>query len=434
MPQWCQHMASLRIGPAAAIEGRYRPPSDKSLTHRALMFGAIATGTSRVRNPLGSEDAEATRRCLEAMGLRVESVDDGWLLHPSEWQTPKELLDCGNSGTTMRLLSGLIASRPITATLSGDASLSRRPMGRIAEPLRLMGASVQGDRPPITIQGGGLTGIHYATPVASAQIKSCILLAGLRASGTTTVEEDTLTRDHTERMLSACNVQVSRHRDGERHVVSVAGGQDVQPFDFAVPADISSAAFFMVASALLPAARLTLEDVGVNPARTGILDVFDQAGVKWFAEAHRDQMGEPVADLTVQDGGDLRPFEISGGLVPRLIDEIPVLAVLATQCDGVSVIRDARELRVKESDRIERVAEGLRAMGARVETRDDGMEIEGPVHLNAAIIDTDGDHRIAMAFAVAGLIARGETIIQGSEAILTSFPTFAEDLWKLSYA
>ncbi len=434
MPQWCQLMASLRIGPAAAIEGRYRPPSDKSLTHRALMFGAIAAGVSRVRNPLGSEDAGATRRCLEAMGLRVEAVEDGWLLHPSEWHTPEGVLDCGNSGTTMRLLSGLIASRPLTATLAGDASLSRRPMGRIAEPLRLMGARVEGDRPPITIHGGGLRGIRYATPVASAQIKSCILLAGLRAEGTTTVEEETLTRDHTERMLAACGVSLDRHRDGERHVVSVHGGQTVQPFDFAVPADISSAAFFMVAAALLPAARLTLEDVGVNPARTGILDVLDQAGVKWFAEAHRDQMGEPVADLTIHDGGDLRPFEIGGGLVPRLIDEIPVLAVLATQCDGVSVIRDAQELRVKESDRIERVAEGLRAMGARVETREDGMEIEGPVQLRGATIQTDGDHRIGMAFAVAGLIAQGETVVEGSEAIQTSFPTFAEDLWKLTYA
>lgn len=427
-------MASLRIGPAAAIEGRYRPPSDKSLTHRALMFGAIASGVSRVRSPLGSEDAEATRRCLEATGLRVEAVEDGWLLHPSEWHAPEGVLDCGNSGTTMRLLSGLIASRPLTATLAGDASLSRRPMGRIAEPLRLMGARVEGDRPPITIHGGSLQGIRYATPIASAQIKSCILLAGLRAEGTTTVEEETRTRDHTERMLDACGVQMDRQRDGERHIVSLRGGQTVQPFDFAVPADISSAAFFMVAAAVLPAARLTLEDVGVNPARTGVLDVFDQAGVKWFAEAHRDQMGEPVADLTIQDGGDLRPFEIGGGLVPRLIDEIPVLAVMATQCDGVSVIRDASELRVKESDRIERVAEGLRAMSARVETREDGMEIEGPVQLRGATIHTDGDHRIGMAFAVAGLIAHGETVIEGSEAIQTSFPAFADDLWKLTYA
>lgn len=398
------------------------------------MFGAIAAGVSRVRSPLGSEDAEATRRCLEATGLRVETVEDGWLLHPSEWHAPEGVLDCGNSGTTMRLLSGLIASRPLTATLAGDASLSRRPMGRIAEPLRLMGARVEGDRPPITIHGGSLQGIRYATPIASAQIKSCILLAGLRAEGTTTVEEETLTRDHTERMLDACGVQMDRQRNGERHIVSLRGGQTVQPFDFAVPADISSAAFFMVAAAVLPAARLTLEDVGVNPARTGVLDVFDQAGVKWFAEAHRDQMGEPVADLTIQDGGDLRPFEIGGGLVPRLIDEIPVLAVMATQCDGVSVIRDASELRVKESDRIERVAEGLRAMGARVETREDGMEIEGPVQLRGATIQTDGDHRIGMAFAVAGLIAHGETVIEGSEAIQTSFPAFADDLWKLTYA
>lgn len=426
---------NLKFGPAATLRGRLRPPSDKSLTHRAYLLGSIASGPSRVRSPLRGEDCDATLNCLRQMGLHAEETEDGFLLQPAEtWHAPEGPLNCGNSGTTMRLLSGLIAARSIRATLVGDASLSRRPMGRIADPLRRMGAMVEGDRPPITVEGSRLRAVDYASPVASAQVKSCVLLAGLSAEGTTSVTEPSLSRDHTERMLRATGVRVvSDQGDSGVSRVSLEGGQCPMPFDVSIPADISSAAFFLIAAALLPESELTLDEVGINPTRTGVLDVLDQAGVRWWPENERTQMGEPVADLCLVAPEHLVPFEVSGSMVPRLIDEIPVLAVLATQCEGQSVIRDARELRVKESDRIETVARSLRAMGAEVETFEDGMAITGPTPLTGATIESHGDHRIAMAFAIAALVARGETTIVGAESIATSYPTFAQDLWSVTY-
>lgn len=420
---------TLCMGRAASLQGQLRPPSDKSLTHRALMLGAISRGPCVIDRPLTGEDALATMRCLSALGPTFEwSRADQVKVYPAdEWSQPTEPLDCGNSGTTMRLLAGLLASRELDVTLVGDASLSRRPMKRIGEPLRLMGATVEGDTPPLRIRGGALRGIDYTTPVASAQIKSAILLAGLGATGETWVTEPHLSRDHTERMLNALGVPVTRQ--GLR--VGVSAGQP-DSFYFTVPADISSAAFFLVAATLLPEAQLELLDVGVNPTRTGVLDVLAQTGMTVVREEERDEMGEPVANLVInRHPAFLQPFTIEGDLVPRLIDEIPVLAVLATQCDGVSRIRDAGELRVKESDRIELVANGLRAMGADVETYPDGMAIQGPVRLKAASIDCHGDHRIGMAFAIAALIADGETRIEGSEAIATSYPSFEKDLWSV---
>jgi 3-phosphoshikimate 1-carboxyvinyltransferase len=423
-------LSRLLVRRPASFGGELAVPGDKSLTHRAYMFGAIATGPSVVRAPLRGEDCEATLRCLAAMGLRCEwaGQDEIRLIPAGDWVEPTGPLDCGNSGTTMRLLSGLIASRPIRATLIGDESLSRRPMKRIAEPLRLMGAKVEGDTPPLRIEGSGrLRGIAYESPVASAQVKSCALLAGLRAEGRTRVTEPEKSRDHTERMLRACGVEVLE----EGRTVSVEGGSRLKPFEFLVPGDISSAAFFLCAAAAIPEAEVTIRNVGVNPTRTGILEVFAQTGVRVLREGERESLGEPVADLFMRHEGIGMPFEISGPLVPRLVDEIPVLAVLATQLDGVSRIRDAGELRVKESDRIETVAAGLRAMGAEVETFSDGMEIAGPTRLRGARIEANGDHRIAMAFAVAGLFAEGETAIEGAEAIATSFPGFEKDLWSL---
>jgi 3-phosphoshikimate 1-carboxyvinyltransferase len=293
--------------------------------------------------------------------------------------------------------------------------------------LRLMGATVEGDTPPLHLVGGDLHGIGYASPVASAQIKSCVLLAGLRASGETWVREPELSRDHTERMLAGLGVTVMRGEEG----VGVRGGASWEGFSIRIPGDISSAAFFMVAAAILPGAELTVEELSINPTRTGLLDVFAQCGIPVEIANERELLGEPVADVTIRTAPVLKPFRIDGPLVPRLIDEIPVLGVLASQCEGTSEIRDARELRVKESDRIEKVAEGLRAMGVPVETFDDGMAIEGPVSLRGAVIDADGDHRIAMAFAIAGLIAEGETILEGAEAIATSFPTFESELYRL---
>lgn len=408
------------------LQGDLRVPSDKSLTHRAYMFAAIANGQSVVRTPLRGEDCESTLRCLAQMGLQYEWLsNDAVRLSPSaEWQQPSDHLDCGNSGTTMRLLSGLIASRPLTVTMVGDASLSRRPMKRVAEPLRLMGASVQGETPPLTVRGQQLMAIDYRSPVASAQIKSCILLAGLLADGTTTVTEPSLSRDHTERMLRATGVSLTT----EGTTTRLVGHQQPSAFEFSVPSDISSAAFLMVGAAILPGSHLCFRQVSVNPTRTGLLDVFDQAGVNVQRLNTTSELGEPVADLDVLAPQELRPFVIDGPMVPTLIDEIPVLAVLASQCQGTSVIRGAAELRVKESDRIELVANGLRAMGVSVETFADGMAITGPTQLNGAVIETHGDHRIGMAFATAGLVAEGSTTIEGAEAIATSYPSFEADL------
>lgn len=369
----------------------------------------------------------ATLDCLAHLGI-WNDVEEGCVqIDPSEWLSPRDALDCGNSGTTMRLLSGLIASRPISATMIGDESLTRRPMRRVVEPLRQMGARINGDFPPLVIEGGRLHGIDYYSPIASAQVKSCLLLAGLEADGTTSVEEPHLSRDHTERMLSAAGVELERNGN----TVSVRGGQIPTGFEFAVPADISSAAFWMVAAAIVPASSIILRDVGVNPTRAGILSVFGQSGLRCAILGERLELGEPVSDLLVEYSGIGMPFEISGGIVPRLIDEIPVLALLATQLDGTSVIRDAAELRVKESDRIAAIANGLRAMGARVEDFEDGLAVHGPTKLKGARIEAGMDHRIAMTFAIAGLIAEGETEIGGSESIRTSYPTFEQDLYRL---
>ena len=421
--------STMTITPIAAIQGEMRPPSDKSLTHRAFMFGSIARSPSVVINPLEGEDCLSTLYALIHLGLRHERMQDGAyrLIPAKEWVQPTASIDCGNSGTTMRLMAGLIASRPLEVTMTGDASLSKRPMGRIATPLRLMGADIDGERAPIKIRGGSLRGIHYVSPVASAQVKSCLLLAGLRADGVTTVEEPALSRDHTERMLGATGVQLQR----EGLSVSVKGGQTVDGFHFDVPGDISSAAFFMVAVAMLSGSELLVKDLSVNPSRTGLLDVFEQAGVPFEVNNLREALGEPVADVFVSTAATLKPFTIDGDLVPRLIDEIPVLAVLATQCEGTSLIRNAKELRVKESDRIETVATVLRRMGVEVETFEDGMAITGPVRLQSTTLDAGGDHRIAMAFAIAGLIADGVTEIHGAESILTSFPHFEAELNRL---
>lgn len=420
---------TLNVSPVATLNGILRPPSDKSLTHRAYMLAAVAEGNSIVHEPLRGQDCEATLKCLRSMGLQTRQRDQATieLVPAAEWRNPTEPLDCGNSGTTMRLLSGLVASRPLNATMIGDSSLSRRPMRRIAEPLRLMGASIEGDTPPLYVRGTQLKGIDYVSQVASGQVKSCVLLAGLRAEGTTSVTEPSLSRDHTERMLAALGCQLQRN--GTK--VSLSGGQRLSSFEFSVPADISSAAFFMVAAAVLPEGDLTLEYVSVNPSRTGIFDVFEQCGIPLEYGGERGQLGEPANDLRVRYRDGKRPFTIEGGLVPRLIDEIPVLAVLATQCVGTSVIRDAHELRVKESDRIELIADGLRRMGAKVETFDDGMAIEGPVRLIGTTIEAHGDHRIAMAFAIAGLISEGGNRIEGAESIATSYPTFEQDLLRL---
>lgn len=423
---------TLSVSQIKGFHGEFRPPPDKSITHRAYMLAAIANGKSVVRNPLRGDDCEATLRCLGQMGLACEWVaqDETHLTPVKEWKQPNTHLDCGNSGTTMRLLSGLIASRPISAVLIGDESLSRRPMKRITEPLRLMGATVEGESAPLRITGSDLSGIDYELPVASAQVKSCVLLAGLRASGTTTILERTATRDHTERMLRATGVPVT----SENGRIAVTGGSVVEPPSITVPGDISSAAFFILAASMFPGSKLSVLCVGVNPTRAGLLNVLTQCGVNWSVEAEQVELGEPVADVEIEGPTQLSSFTIEGDLVPRLIDEMPVLAVLATQCEGTSLIKDAKELRVKESDRIETMAKGLRKMGAKIESFSDGMAITGPTPLRCARIDATGDHRVGMAFAIAALIADGTTEIEGAESIQTSFPGFESELRRLCVA
>lgn len=419
----------LVVSRPASLQGELRPPSDKSITHRGYMLAAAASSPSLIRRPLQSEDCETTLRCLEALGARFERSDGGVKIFPAQdWRSPEGPLECGNSGTTMRLLAGLIASRPIEATLTGDASLSRRPMLRIAEPLRRMGAWVAGDFPPVSIAGGQLQGIEHASLQASAQVKSCILLAGARAAGQTWVSEPSQSRDHTERMLRGVGVKLLERNDG---AVGLEGGQTWAGFETAAPADVSSAAFFIVAGLLCPEGRVSLREVGLNPTRTGILDVLRQCGARFEQLPVGENLGEPYGDISVFGAEVLRPFEIGGALVPRLIDEIPVLAVLATACNGNSVIADAGELRHKESDRLVVVAEGLRAMGANLELHEDGMTIWGPSRLRGAVIDSRMDHRIAMAFAVAGLVAEGETVIEGAESLASSYPGFERDLQSL---
>ncbi|MDI9641152.1 3-phosphoshikimate 1-carboxyvinyltransferase [Kamptonema cortianum] len=423
-------MSELVVRKIQRLSGSVRPPSDKSLTHRAYMLAAMAEGQSVIHNPLLGEDCESTLACLRSCGAVTEVVDSEMVrLTGMGRLTGSGLnLDCGNSGTTMRLLSGLLAASPgLTATLTGDESLSRRPMSRIVEPLQLMGADIAGMQAPLQITGKELTPIDYLSPVASAQVKSCVLLAGTQTAGETSVTEPALSRDHTELMLAHLGVPLKF--EGLKVTVSQANWE---PFEFRVPGDISSAAFWLVGAALTPHSDLVLKDVGVNPTRTGILDVLESAGISVERENERTELGESVADLRVKGADSLRAFEISGDLVPRLIDEIPVLAVLATQCEGTTVIRDASELRVKETDRIAVVADALSRMGAEVETTKDGMVIQGPTKLVGTTVDSAGDHRIGMAFTIAGAIAEGETRIVNAEAISTSYPQFQEHFEQLA--
>ena len=427
---------TVTVHPAAALAGSPRLPADKSVSHRAALFAAIADGESEIVGFSDAADPHSTLTCLRALGVEMEARDD--VLGPDGTPSlfvrgrgldglrqPAGPLDCGNSGTTMRLLAGLLAGRPFASTLTGDASLSARPMGRVAGPLRQMGAAVDlaDGGAPVVLRGGSLAGVTYRLPVASAQVKSAVLLAGLSASGTTTVVEPVATRDHTERMLELDVLEVG----GERHV-SVDGGTRVRARQWVVPRDVSAAAFFLVAGSIAQAATISLSGVGLNPTRSGVLDVLRAMGADVRVTNERERAGEPLADLRVEAPGGLEGVEIGGDLVPNLIDEIPVLAVAAAYSQGRTVIRDAAELRVKETDRIEATAAFLRAMGADVQERPDGLVIEGGRPLHGAEVDARDDHRIAMAAAVAALAASGPTIIHGAQAAAVSFPGFWDAL------
>jgi 3-phosphoshikimate 1-carboxyvinyltransferase len=431
---------SWRITPAARVRGVWRPPSDKSITHRAVILGLLAQGVTEIAGFLESDDCLRTLQIAQQLGAQAERTGDAlWRLTGRGGQLlqePLDILDAGNSGTTARLMAGVLASYPIFSVLTGDNSLRRRPMRRIVEPLQRMGAQIDGreggTRLPLAIRGGDLRGIAYLTPVASAQVKSCLLLAGLRAAGTTEITEPYLSRDHTERMLRAFGVAVEQQMSasgGSR--VRIAGGQPLQGQRLSVPGDFSSAAFWMAAALLLHGSDLIIEHVGINPTRTGLLEALGNAGVHLEWSAVDEQAGEPIATLRVRPQ-PISAMQVGGALVPRLVDEVPILALLATQANGTTEIRDAAELRVKESDRIESIATELRKMGAAIEPLPDGLRVHGPTSLHGAEVHSHGDHRIAMTLAIAGLVAHtGETIVHGVECVQTSFPQFESLLGQL---
>lgn len=418
---------SYTVQPGGRLGGTIRVPGDKSVSHRSIILGSIASGKTSVSGFLEGEDALATMNIFRALGVRIDGPAAGEVtvhgVGPRGLRAPSGALDCGNSGTSMRLLAGLLAPQPFDSELTGDASLRKRPMRRVADPLAAMGARIEtaeGGRPPLRIRGNpALRGIDYAMPVASAQVKSALLLAGLYASGTTRVTEPAPTRDHTERMLAAFGYTV--RRDGA--TVAVSGGGALHATEITVPADISSAAFFMVGATIAPQSDVTLRDVGVNPTRIGVIEILRLMGADLAVLDPRELGGEPVADIRVRSA-ELRGVEIPRELVPLAIDEFPALFVAAANARGRTVLRGADELRVKESDRIQVMADGLAAIGAQAEPTPDGMVIDGGAYAGG-VVDSRGDHRVAMAFAMAALRARATIVIRDCANVATSFPGFA---------
>ncbi|MFY7805508.1 MAG: 3-phosphoshikimate 1-carboxyvinyltransferase [Limnoraphis robusta] len=420
-----------------SLQGSIRIPGDKSISHRALMLGALATGTTTIEGLLLGADPRSTASCFSLLGAQVSELNEQRVevqgIGLGQLHEPTEILDAGNSGTTLRLMLGILASHPDRFfTVTGDHSLVRRPMDRVVKPLQQMGAMIWGRQggsfAPLAIQGQRLNPIHYNSPIASAQVKSCILLAGLMAEGETTVTEPALSRDHSERMLRAFGATVKV--DPQTHSVTVTGPATLQGQPVVVPGDISSAAFWLVAGAIVPGSELLVENVGVNPTRTGILDALAMMGADIQPENQREVAGEPVADLRVKYS-PLKACTLEGSLIPRLIDEIPILAVAATSAQGTTIIRDAEELRVKESDRITVMATELNRMGAKITELPDGMEIVGGTALTGAEVDSYTDHRIAMSLAIAALKASGKTTIGRAEAASISYPQFTTTLQQI---
>ncbi|MBM7840169.1 3-phosphoshikimate 1-carboxyvinyltransferase [Alkalihalobacillus xiaoxiensis] len=415
------------------LSGELVVPGDKSISHRAVMFGAMAKGTTTITGFLAGEDCLSTIACFRKMGVIIEqhetsvSVEgkgiDGLL-------EPEAVLDVGNSGTTTRLMLGILAGRPFHSVVVGDESIATRPMKRVVDPLQQMGAVIDGrdggDKTPLSIRGGALDAITYQMPVASAQVKSALMLAGLQARGTTTIKEVQQTRDHTEQMLEQFGVKIER----EKLEISIEGGQTLKATNVIVPADISSAAFFLVGACMVEGSQISLQRVGLNPTRAGIINVLKRSGAAIEIEEDLTATGEPYGTIRIK-ATELKPFVIEGDDIPTLIDEIPVLAVLATQINGTSMIRDAEELKVKETNRIDTVVSELKQLGADIEATEDGMIIRGGTPLTGGVVDSHGDHRIGMAMAIAALVAKGNVSLKNSEAIQVSYPSFFSDLTRL---
>ena len=427
-------LESYSTNPVKAVRGEISVPGDKSISHRSIMLGSIAKGITTVTGFLRGEDNMATLNAFRAMGVQIE--DDGTTLKIHGrglhgLSEPEDMLDCGNSGTSIRLLTGLLSGQSFFSVLTGDKYLRKRPMRRVVTPLAAMGAIIAGraggEKAPLAITGSKLKGISYESPVSSAQVKSAILLAGLYAEGETRVTEPHLSRDHSERMLRHFGADI----EADGRDVRIRGGRELSGQEIVVPGDISSAAFFMVAGLIVPGSELLIKGVGINPTRTGILDILKMMGGDISLVNSREVSGEPVADILVRSSR-LKGIEIYGDLVPRAIDEFPVIAVAAATAEGKTVIRDARELRVKETDRIKAMADNLRLAGITVDEADDGMTVYGATGFRAFKADSQGDHRIAMSMMIASLVASGECTVSDTGCIATSFPTFRMLLQQVS--
>jgi len=417
------------IEKANFLKGEITPPPDKSISHRAVMFASLAKGESRIKNFLWAKDPISSLNAMKSLGVKIEVNDIKEIIVQGEglqsFKEPEDVIDCGNSGTTIRLLSGILAGQPFLSILSGDESLRQRPMKRIIEPLRQMGVEIcsraENRFPPIVIKGGDLKGISYEMPIASAQVKSAILLAGLFAKGDTTVKEPHKSRDHTEKMLKSMGVELYI----TNNTIKISQpSQELKAFDIAIPNDFSSAAFFIGGACLVPDSEVIIKNVCLNETRTGFLEVLRSMGAKIEIFNLKEQAGEPVGDILVKKSSGLKGVTVQGEIIPRLIDEFPILCIIATQAEGLTVIRDAKDLRAKESDRIKAIVTELSKMEVPVKELEDGVEIKGPCKLKGTEVYSYKDHRIAMALSIAGLISEGKTTIIDADCVDISFPEF----------
>jgi len=428
-------VTKVELTKSAGLRGEVVPPPDKSISHRAIMFASLAEGKSVVRNFLRAEDPLSTVQAMRMLGIPIHAGERGEMTIEGKGlqglTEPFDVIDCGNSGTTIRLISGMLSGNPFLSILTGDDSLKQRPMARVIHPLKQMGALIaarNADRyPPMAIKGTALKSIDYAMPMASAQVKSCLILAGLYADGTTTITEPQKSRDHSERMLAAMGADL----EVQGLTVSIEGGSRLHATDVTVPADFSSAAFFMAGALIVPNSQVIIKDVGMNPTRTGLLKVLRDMGADVRLENARDISGEPIADMVCSTTERLKAVKVGREMMPSLIDEFPILCILATQADGVTEIRGAQELRVKESDRIKAMATELAKLGVEVQEYPDGIDIRGTNELTGGVVDSYGDHRIAMSFSIAALIAAQQITINNASCVDISFPGFYVQLRDL---
>ncbi|HAQ06243.1 MAG TPA: 3-phosphoshikimate 1-carboxyvinyltransferase [Bacillus bacterium] len=417
-----------------ALTGEITVPGDKSISHRAVMFGSISNGVTKVENFLPGEDCLSTISCFRRLGVEITQNGSEVMIAGqgiSGLKKPDDLLYVGNSGTTIRLMMGILSGLPFETVLEGDESIARRPMTRVTIPLAMMGAHISGrnnaEFTPLTVKGRNMKGITYELPVASAQVKSAILLAGLQAEGTTTIIEPVPTRDHTERMIKQFGGKV----DQAANTITVNGGQELKGTNVRVPGDISSAAFFLAAGAIIPGSELLLRNVGLNPTRTGIIDVLRSMGADISIKQFETMSAEPAGDIRIKYS-QLKGTTVEGSLIPRLIDEIPVIALLATQADGTTIIKDAAELKVKETNRIDTVVNELKKLGASIDATEDGMVIHGKTPLKEGTVSAHGDHRIGMMLSIAALMSNGKVYLEESDSVAVSYPDFFHDLYSLT--